>query len=255
MLAKRIIPCLDVKDGRVVKGVNFVDLRDAGDPVESGLRYSEEGADELVFLDITASSDRRDIVAGMVQHVADTINIPFTVGGGLRSVDDIQHILRSGADKVSINTSAVERPALIAEAAERFGSQCIVVAIDARRESRNGEALRWNVHTHGGRTRTDRSAISWAGEVASLGAGEILLTSMDADGTKAGYDIDLTRRIASKVEIPVIASGGAGTLDHLVEALTDGAASAVLAASIFHFGKHTIAEAKDYLRHKGVVVR
>ena len=255
MLAKRIIPCLDVKDGRVVKGVNFVDLRDAGDPVESGLRYSEEGADELVFLDITASSDRRDIVAGMVQDVADTINIPFTVGGGLRSVDDIQHILRSGADKVSINTSAVERPALIAEAAERFGSQCIVVAIDARREPEDGGALRWNVYTHGGRTRTDRDAIAWAGEVASLGAGEILLTSMDADGTNAGYDIELTRRIASAVEIPVIASGGAGSLYHLVEALTDGAASAVLAASIFHFGKYTIAEAKDYLRDKGVVVR
>ncbi len=255
MLAKRIIPCLDVKDGRVVKGVNFVDLRDAGDPVKSGLRYSEEGADELVFLDITASSDRRDIVAGMVQHVADTINIPFTVGGGLRSVADIQHILRSGADKVSINTSAVERPALIAEAAERFGSQCIVAAIDARREPPDGGALRWNVYTHGGRTRTDRDAVAWAGEAASLGAGEILLTSMDADGTNAGYDIELTRRISSVVEVPVIASGGAGSLDHLVEALTDGAASAVLAASIFHFGKHTIAEAKDYLRKKGVVVR
>ncbi len=255
MLAKRIIPCLDVKDGRVVKGVNFVDLRDAGDPVKSGLQYSEEGADELVFLDITASSDRRDIVAGMVQDVADTINIPFTVGGGLRSVADIQQILRSGADKVSINTSAVERPSLVAEAAGRFGSQCIVVAIDARREPRDGGALQWNVYTHGGRTRTDRDAISWAGEVASLGAGEILLTSMDADGTNAGYDIELTRRIASVVAVPVIASGGAGCLDHLVEALTDGAASAVLAASIFHFGKHTIAEAKDYLRKKGVVVR
>jgi len=255
MLAKRIIPCLDVKDGRVVKGVNFVDLRDAGDPVECGLRYSEEGADELVFLDIAASFNRREIVANMVQHVADTINIPFTVGGGLRSVNDIQHILRSGADKVSINTSAVERPALIAEAAERFGSQCIVVAIDACREPDNGGAPRWNVYTHGGRTRTDRDAIAWAGEVALLGAGEILLTSMNTDGTNAGYDIELTHRIASTIELPVIASGGAGSLDHLFEALTDGAASAVLAASIFHFRKYTIAEAKDYLRDKGVVVR
>ncbi len=255
MLAKRIIPCLDVKEGRVVKGVNFLDLRDAGDPVESGLRYSEEGADELVFLDITASSDRRDIVAEMVQQVADTINIPFTVGGGLRSVDDIQHILRSGADKVSINTSAVERGELINESAERFGSQCVVVAIDARRETSGNGGRSWKVYTHGGRNRTDMDAVGWAREVARRGAGEILLTSMDADGTSEGYDIELTAEIAGSIDIPVIASGGAGTLDHLVEALTDGAASAVLAASIFHFRKFTIAEAKDHLRQKGVLVR
>src|SRR5437762_7476974 len=196
MLAKRIIPCLDVKDGRVVKGINFVNLRDAGDPVEAGLRYSEEGADELVFLDITASSDRRNIVSEMVRRVADSINIPFTVGGGLRSVDDIQEILRSGADKVSLNTSAVENPQIIQKAAERFGSQCIVVAIDARRENESAK-----VYTHGGRERTDRDAVQWARIVAELGAGEILLTSMDADGTKAGYDIDLTRRIAEAVQI------------------------------------------------------
>src|SRR5215467_4087515 len=197
MLAKRIIPCLDVKDGRVVKGINFVNLRDAGDPVECGLRYSDEGADELVFLDITASSDRRNIVSEMVRRVADSINIPFTVGGGLRTVDDIQEILRCGADKISLNTSAVDDPSLVQKAAERFGSQCIVVAIDARRE--NGDA---RVYTHGGRMRTDRDAIEWAKTVAALGAGEILLTSMDADGTKRGYDIDLTRRISESVQIP-----------------------------------------------------
>jgi imidazole glycerol-phosphate synthase subunit HisF len=250
MLAKRIIPCLDVKDGRVVKGINFVNLRDAGDPVEAGLRYSEEGADELVFLDITASSDRRNIVAEMVRRVADSINIPFTVGGGLRSVDDIQEILRSGADKVSLNTSAIEDPSIVQRASERFGSQCIVVAIDARRES--GSAM---VYTHGGRERTNRDAVEWSKVVAGLGAGEILLTSMDADGTKSGYDIDLTRRIADAVQIPVIASGGAGTLAHLYDGLTEGAASAVLAASIFHFREVTIGEAKSYLRQRGVVVR
>jgi cyclase len=251
MLAKRIIPCLDVKDGRVVKGINFVSLRDAGDPVEAGLRYSEEGADELVFLDITASSDQRNIVAEMVRRVADAINIPFTVGGGLRSVADIQEILRSGADKVSLNTSAVEDPTLVQKAAERFGSQCIVVAIDARRE--NGGAAK--VYTHGGRTRTDRDAVEWAKTVADLGAGEILLTSMDADGTKRGYDLDLTRRISEAVRIPVIASGGVGNLQHLFEGLTEGAASAVLAASIFHFREVTIGEAKSYLRERGVIVR
>src|SRR5215510_4938702 len=202
MLAKRIIPCLDVKDGRVVKGIHFVNLRDAGDPVESGLRYSDEGADELVFLDITATSDRRRIVTDMVRRVADTINIPFTVGGGLRSVEDIQAILRAGADKVSLNTSAVENPSLIQEAAERFGSQCIVVAIDARRE--NGGA---KVFTHGGRVRTDLDVVEWAKKVAELGAGEILLTSMDADGTKAGYDLELTEKVSNSVHIPVIASG------------------------------------------------
>ena len=250
MLAKRIIPCLDVKDGRVVKGIHFVNLRDAGDPVECGLRYSEEGADELVFLDITASSDRRNIVADMVGRVADTINIPFTVGGGLRSLDDIQEILRCGADKVSLNTSAIDDPAIVQKAAERFGSQCIVVAIDARRE--NGGA---KVYTHGGRVRTDRDAVEWAKTVADLGAGEILLTSMDADGTKNGYDIDLTRRVTEAVQIPVIASGGAGSLDHLYQGLNEGAASAVLAASIFHFREVTIGQAKSYLRERGVVVR
>lgn len=250
MLAKRIIPCLDVKNGRVVKGINFVGLRDAGDPIECGLRYSDEGADELVFLDITASSDRRNIVADMVGRVADTINIPFTVGGGLRSLDDIQEILRCGADKVSLNTSAIDDPAIVQKAAERFGSQCIVVAIDARRE--NGGA---KVYTHGGRVRTDRDAVEWAKTVADLGAGEILLTSMDADGTKNGYDIDLTRRVTEAVQIPVIASGGAGSLDHLYQGLNEGAASAVLAASIFHFREVTIGQAKSYLRERGVVVR
>jgi cyclase len=253
MLAKRIIPCLDVKDGRVVKGIHFESLRDAGNPIECGLRYSEEGADELVFLDITASSDRREIVTGMVRQVADTINIPFTVGGGLRSVTDIQEILRSGADKVSLNTAAIENPALIREAAERFGSQCIVVAIDARRE--NGRETAAKVYTHGGRNRTELDAVQWAREVASLGAGEILLTSMDADGTKAGYDLELTSLVADAVNIPVIASGGAGTLEHLYQGLTKGAASAVLAASIFHFRELTIAQAKSYLRERGVVVR
>jgi cyclase len=254
MLAKRIIPCLDVKDGRVVKGVNFVGLRDAGDPIECGLRYSDEGADELVFLDITASADRRNIVADMVQRVADAINIPFTVGGGLRTVDDIQSILRAGADKVSLNTQAVEKPDLVRESAERFGSQCIVVAIDARREStHNGTGAK--VYTHGGRHRTERDAVEWAQRVAELGAGEILLTSMDADGTKTGYDLELTRRIATSVKIPVIASGGAGNLDHLLEGLTQGAASAVLAASIFHFREFTIQQAKAYLRERGVHVR
>lgn len=256
MLAKRIIPCLDVKDGRVVKGVNFVELRDAGDPVETGLRYSEEGADELVFLDITASSDRRDIVTDMVGRVADSINIPFTVGGGLRNVDDMREILRAGADKVTINTSALERPELISEGARQFGSQCIVVAIDARREepSPDGEVT-WKAYTHGGRHRTDRDAIEWAEEAFKRGAGEILLTSMDADGTTAGYDVELTAAVASRVEIPVIASGGAGTLEHLLEAFVDGHASAVLAASIFHFRIFTIAEAKAYLGEKGITVR
>jgi cyclase len=250
MLAKRIIPCLDVKDGRVVKGIHFVNLRDAGDPVECGLRYSEEGADELVFLDITASSDRRNIVAEMVRRVADTINIPFTVGGGLRNVDDIQEILRCGADKVSLNTSASDEPGLVSKAAERFGSQCIVVAIDARREDDKAR-----VYTHGGRVRTDRDAVEWAKTVADLGAGEILLTSMDSDGTRAGYDLDLTRQVADSVRIPVIASGGAGSLEHLYLGLTQGAASAVLAASIFHYRDLTIGQAKAYLRECGVVVR
>ena len=250
MLAKRIIPCLDVKNGRVVKGIHFVNLRDAGDPVECGLRYSAEGADELVFLDITASSDRRNIVAEMVRRVADAINIPFTVGGGLRNVDDIQEILRCGADKVSLNTAAVDSPELVQKAAKRFGSQCIVIAIDARRE--NGGV---KVYTQGGRVRTDRDAVEWAKAVADLGAGEILLTSMDADGTKNGYDLDLTRNVAEAVRIPVIASGGAGSLEHLYRGLTEAGASAVLAASIFHFREVTIAQAKSYLRERGVVIR
>ena len=257
MLAKRIIPCLDVKDGRVVKGVHFVNLRDAGDPVECGLRYSDEGADELVFLDITASSDRRQIVGDMVRRVADSINIPFTVGGGLRTVDDIQEILRRGADKVSLNTSAVENPSIVHESAERFGSQCIVVAIDARRGDlgTHPDLPSAKVYTHGGRVRTDRNAVEWAKEVAELGAGEILLTSMDADGTKKGYDLELTRHVAAAVQIPVIASGGAGNLEHLYQALTEGSASAVLAASIFHFRESTISQAKSYLRERGVTVR
>jgi cyclase len=250
MLAKRIIPCLDVKAGRVVKGIHFESLRDAGDPIECGLRYSEEGADELVFLDITASSDSRDIVTDMVRRVADTINIPFTVGGGLRSVSDIRNILRAGADKISLNTSAIENPDLVRESAERFGSQCIVVAIDAKRSGTSA-----HVYTHGGRNRTNLDAVEWSQRVASLGAGEILLTSMDTDGTKSGYDLELTRVISRSVRIPVIASGGAGTLDHLYQGLTYGAASAVLAASIFHFREFTIAQAKTYLRERGVVVR
>jgi len=250
MLAKRIIPCLDVNNGRVVKGIHFVNLRDAGDPVECGLRYSAEGADELVFLDITASSDRRNIVAEMVRRVADAINIPFTVGGGLRNADDIQEILRCGADKVSLNTAAVDSPELVQKAAKRFGSQCIVIAIDARRE--NGGV---KVYTQGGRVRTDRDAVEWAKAVADLGAGEILLTSMDADGTKNGYDLDLTRNVAEAVRIPVIASGGAGSLEHLYRGLTEAGASAVLAASIFHFREVTIAQAKSYLRERGVVIR
>lgn len=256
MLARRIIPCLDVKDGRVVKGVNFVGLRDAGDPVETGLRYSEEGADELVFLDITASSDRRQIVTGMVRRVADTINIPFTVGGGLRTVDDMRAILRAGADKVSVNTAALERAELVDEGARQFGSQCIVVAIDARREHREaGGVPVWMAYTHGGRERTVRDAVGWAREVADRGAGELLLTSMDADGTREGYDIELTEAVSSAVGIPVIASGGAGSLDHLYEAFAEGKASAVLAASIFHFREFTIKEAKAYLRKRGILVR
>jgi cyclase len=253
MLAKRLIPCLDVKDGRVVKGINFVGLRDAGDPIECGLRYSDEGADELVFLDITASSDRRNIVADMVQRVADAINIPFTVGGGLRTVDDIQAILRAGADKVSLNTQAVESPQLVRGSAERFGSQCIVVAIDARREG--GQSGRAKVYTHGGRNRTELDTVEWAKRVADLGAGEILLTSMDSDGTKKGYDLELTHQVATAVGIPVIASGGAGNLEHLLQGVREGAASAVLAASIFHFRELTIQQAKTYLREHGVLVR
>jgi imidazole glycerol-phosphate synthase subunit HisF len=253
MLAKRIIPCLDVDRGRVVKGISFVNLIDAGDPVEQGARYDREGADELVFLDITASSDRREIVAEMVRRVADTVFIPFTVGGGIRTVDDIRHILKAGADKISVNTAAVQNPQLIREGAERFGAQCIVVAIDAKR--RAGDRPAWEVYLHGGRTPTGMDAIEWAQQAASLGAGEILLTSMDCDGHRDGYDLALTRAVAEAVNIPVIASGGAGTLEHLYEALTEGKASAVLAASIFHFGQFTIGAAKDYLRARGILMR
>jgi cyclase len=253
MLAKRIIPCLDVRDGRVVKGTHFVNLRDAGDPVEAAVRYDAERADELVFLDITASSDRRNIVARMVRDVADTVFIPFTVGGGLRSLDDIQAILRAGADKVSLNTSAVQNPDLIDEAARYFGSQCIVVAIDARRIP---DSDRWEVTTHGGRQVVpDLEAVAWAREAALRGAGEILLTSMDRDGTQAGYDNVLNRRVAESVDIPVIASGGCGSLEHIAEAFTEGKASAALAASIFHYGQHSIVEAKQFLRARGIPMR
>ena len=256
MLAKRIIPCLDVDQGRVVKGTNFVDLTDAGDPVECGKRYDQAGADELVFLDITASSDARNIVIDMVRRVADTVFIPFTVGGGLRTVDDIRDILRAGADKISLNTAAVMNPESIAAGAEKFGSQCIVVAIDAKRRSlTNPSDLAWEVYIHGGRTPTGIDAVEWAERAERLGAGEILLTSMDRDGTKDGYDLELLKRITSSVQIPVIASGGVGTLAHLYRGLTEGGASAALAASIFHFGTYSVQEAKAYLRERGVLVR
>jgi cyclase len=253
MLAKRIIPCLDVDRGRVVKGISFVNLVDAGDPVEQGARYDREGADELVFLDITASSDRREIVADMVRRVADRVFIPFTVGGGIRAVDDIRAMLKAGADKISVNTAAVQNPDLIREGAERFGAQCIVVAIDAKR--RNSSPQSWEVYLHGGRTPTGIDAVEWAQRAAGLGAGEILLTSMDCDGHKDGYDLELTRAVAEAVNIPVIASGGAGSLEHLYDALTVGKASAVLAASIFHFGEFTIGEAKQFLRERGILMR
>ena len=256
MLAKRIVPCLDVKDGRVVKGVRFVDLRDAGDPVEAALAYDAQGADELVFLDITASHEARDTMLDVVRRTAEGIYMPLTVGGGIRTVEDVRRLLRAGADKISLNTAALERPTVIREAVERFGSQCIVVAIDARREpGRPDEPPRWGVYTHGGRRPAGRDAIEWAREAAALGAGEILLTSMDRDGTKDGYDLELTRAVSQGVSVPVIASGGAGSLEHLYEGLVDGCADAALAASIFHFGTHTIAEAKAYLRGRGVEVR
>ena len=252
MLAKRVIPCLDVDNGRVVKGIRFVSLTDAGDPVEQAKRYDAEGADELTFLDITASSDRRDIVTELVRRVADEVFIPFTVGGGLRSVEDIRAILRAGADKITLNTAAIENPRLISDCAETFGSQCIVVAIDARRRTGvNG----WEVFTHGGRRAVGMDAREWAARAQNLGAGEILLTSMDCDGTRDGYDIELTRAVSDSVRIPVIASGGAGKVDHFYEALVEGGASAVLAASLFHFGELTIGDVKSYLRSRGVEVR
>lgn len=257
MLAKRIIPCLDVNRGRVVKGVNFVELIDAGDPVECGHRYDQAGADELVFLDITASSDARNIVLDMVRRVADAVFIPFTVGGGLRNVEDIREILRAGADKVSLNTAAVKNPDLIREGAVTFGTQCIVVAIDAKQRTTPmaGDVSDWEVYIHGGRTPTGIDAVEWAIRAESLGAGEILLTSMDRDGTKDGYDLPLLKAITSRVRIPVIASGGVGNLDHIYQGLTEGGASAALAASIFHFGTYTIQQAKEYLRSRAVLVR
>jgi len=255
MLAKRIIPCLDVDQGRVVKGIRFVSLVDAGNPVEQALRYDAEGADELTFLDITASSDKRDIVAELVRRVADEVFIPFTVGGGLRSLEDIRAVLRSGADKVSLNTAAIEQPDLISEGAVTFGSQCMVVSIDARRRNVDDASKGWEVYTHGGRRPTGLDALDWTMQAEQLGAGEILLTSMDRDGTKDGYDIELTRAISDSVGIPVIASGGAGRLEHFYEALTTGGASAVLAASLFHFGQYKIADVKNYLRERGVIVR
>lgn len=250
MLAKRVIPCLDVKDGRVVKGVQFLDLRDAGDPVAAAQAYDSQGADELVFLDITASHEGRAIMLDVVRRTAEGIYMPLTVGGGIRGVDDIRTLLRAGADKVSLNTAALERPQVIREAAERFGSQCIVVAIDAKRG--NGG---WTVYSHGGRRPASREAVAWAREAESLGAGEILLTSMDRDGTQDGYDLELTRAVAEAVSVPVIASGGVGTLEHLREGLVEGKADAALAASIFHFGTHTVRDAKAYLRDRGVPVR
>ncbi len=255
MLAKRIIPCLDVTAGRVVKGVNFVRLRDAGDPVEIARRYDEEGADELTFLDITASSDARDILLHMIEAVADCVFIPLTVGGGVRKVDDVRRLLNAGADKISINTAAVQNPQLVADASGRFGSQCIVVAIDARRRNAADAGRGWEVFTHGGRTATGLDAIDWAQRVTELGAGEILLTSMDRDGTKAGFDLELTRAVADAVGVPVIASGGVGTLQHLADGITIGGADAVLAASIFHYGEYSVRQAKAYLARQGITMR
>ncbi|MBO5620259.1 MAG: imidazole glycerol phosphate synthase subunit HisF [Butyrivibrio sp.] len=252
MLTKRIIPCLDVNKGRVVKGINFVNLKDAGDPVEVGASYSRAGADELVFLDITASNERRDTVADMVREVAKKVFIPFTVGGGIRTVDDVRAILREGADKVAMNSAAIERPELITEAAEKFGSQCVVVAIDAKRRA---DGSGWNIFKHGGRIDMGIDAVEWAKRATELGAGEILLTSMDCDGTKEGYDIELTRAVADAVSVPVIASGGAGTLEHFYEALTKGGADAALAASLFHYKELEINQVKEYLKGKGVPVR
>jgi cyclase len=254
MLARRIIPCLDVKDGRVVKGVKFLGLRDAGDPVEIAQRYDEEEADELTFLDITASHERRPILLDVVRRTAETVFMPLTVGGGVRTLDDVRELLQAGADKVSINTAAVQQPEFVRAAAERFGSQCVVVAIDAKRVP-GSTPLRWEVYTHGGRRPTGLDAVDWAARMAEAGAGEILLTSMDRDGTRAGYDLELTRAVVQAVPVPVIASGGVGTLEHIYEGLTVGGATAALAASIFHYREYTIRECKQYLAARGVPVR
>lgn len=254
-LAKRIIPCLDVDNGRVVKGVQFVDIRDAGDPVEIARRYDQEGADEITFLDITASSDDRETIIHVVEAVASQVFIPLTVGGGIRKVEDIRRMLNAGADKVGINTAAIFNPDFVKEAAESFGSQCIVVAIDAKKVSKEGELNRWEIFTHGGRKTTGIDAIEWAIKMAAYGAGEILLTSMDRDGTKVGFDLELTLAISEAVSVPVIASGGVGNLQHLVDGVTKGKADAVLAASIFHFGEHTIGEAKQVMQDAGIEVR
>jgi cyclase len=255
MLARRVIPCLDVDAGRVVKGVNFVGIRDAGDPVEVARRYDEQGADEITFLDITASSDSRDTILHVVEAVAEQVFIPLTVGGGIRQVSDIRRLLSAGADKVSINTAAVQRPELVAEAADRIGNQCIVVAIDAKRILDGSENPRWEVFTHGGRRATGLDVLAWAQKMASLGAGELLLTSMDRDGTRRGFDLELTRTVSDAVSIPIIASGGVGCLEHLVEGIVEGHADAVLAASIFHFGEHTVGDVKAALAASGVPVR
>jgi cyclase len=255
MFKVRVIPCLDVKDGRVVKGVNFVNLRDAGDPVAAAIAYDEAGADELTFLDITASHENRGIMLDVVRRTAEACFMPLTVGGGVRTIEDIRALLTSGADKVSINTAAVSRRGFVKEAAEKFGDQCIVVAIDAKKVSKPGEANRWEIFTHGGRNPTGIDAVAYAGEVVALGAGEILLTSMDRDGTRQGFDIALTRAIADAVSVPVIASGGVGNLDHLVEGIRDGHASAVLAASIFHFGEYSVRDAKAFMARAGLAVR
>jgi cyclase len=254
-LTRRIIPCLDVTAGRVVKGVNFVDLVDAGDPVEIARRYNEQGADELTFLDITATSDERDLILPIIEQVASQVFIPLTVGGGVRKVADIQRLLNAGADKVSINSAAVATPELVRDAANYHGSQCIVVAIDARRVSAPGEPARWEIFTHGGRKATGIDAVQWARKMASYGAGELLLTSMDRDGTKSGFDLDLTRAVSDAVAIPVIASGGVGNLQHLADGVTLGRASAVLAASIFHYGEYTVAQAKAFMAEQGIKVR
>jgi len=255
MLAKRIIPCLDVNAGRVVKGVNFVSLRDAGDPVEIARRYDEQGADEITFLDITASSDARDLILHVIEAVAEQVFIPLTVGGGVRQVEDVRRLLNAGADKVSINTAAVQNPQLVADASARFGAQCIVVALDARRRSAEDPAQGWEIYTHGGRKTTGLDAVEWAQRVQALGAGEILLTSMDRDGTKSGFDLALTRAVSDAVSVPVIASGGVGNLDHLADGILQGHADAVLAASIFHFGEYTLRQAKAHLAARGILMR